>query len=58
MKRYLFLVSVFLWYSIMGLHAQETEEILKCRDFKGTALYGYMNSGSDLYPAFDGTGEF
>lgn len=49
MKRYLLCVSFCLWYAVAGLHAQEREEILKCRDFQGTALYGYMNGGSDLY---------
>lgn len=47
MKRYLFVCTFLLWYAA-GLHAQQ-REILNCRDFKGTALYGYMNGGSDLY---------
>lgn len=49
MKRYLFVLFFLFWYAVTILHAQETEEILVCRDFKGTALYGYMNGGSDLY---------
>ncbi len=37
----------FVW--IIALGAQDKTEVLKQRNFKGTALYGYMNGGSDLY---------
>lgn len=46
---FLSLVSSLFLFSPSGLKAQDVPEIKNERVFKGKALYGFMNGGSDLF---------
>ena len=46
---FLSLVAFLLLVSPSGLIAQDVPEIKNERVFKGKALYGFMNGGSDLF---------
>lgn len=48
MIRLIFFCMILVMQGVAA-YSQDAVDILKQRNFKGTALYGYMNGGSDLY---------
>lgn len=48
MKRVIAVFALLFW-AIIGFAQNEGIEIVRERDFEGTALYGFMNGGSDLF---------